>query len=296
MGLILLILLCWLWDGRRGAGRGVPPCGRDRALFGPGGPHGAPWRGLRPAGDDPYAGAGRPARGRRQLARPPGLTGAAFAALRRAGASPPPVLGPTRRAHHNIIFSLSVMRKSGMRGWRAVKDARSPQFSRTLPSPLRSASRARENRLPRARALTGVRDPAGRGFPVNVPDRPDRRMPDEIPHREKVRFSTHGGYHDQVQQLQRHGPRDQRAPRRRAHHRDLSGGVHRGERDGEAFHRQRSREAGHARPGAGRTRRRADAGDDVRRVPRHSHGGVRRRPRMGLRQQLPHGGQAHRGP
>src|SRR3990170_5078941 len=47
MGLILLVLLCWLWDGRRGAGRGVPPCGRDRALFGPGGPHGAPWRGLR---------------------------------------------------------------------------------------------------------------------------------------------------------------------------------------------------------------------------------------------------------
>jgi hypothetical protein len=26
-----------------------------------------------------------------------------------------------------------------MRGWRAVKDARSPQFSRTLPSPLRFA-------------------------------------------------------------------------------------------------------------------------------------------------------------
>ena len=30
MGLILLILLCWLWDGRRGAGRGVPPCGPSR--------------------------------------------------------------------------------------------------------------------------------------------------------------------------------------------------------------------------------------------------------------------------
>lgn len=81
MGLILLILLCWLWDGRRGAGRGVPPCGRDRAPYSALEPHGAPWRGsaLRVPIPMPAPGVLR-AGGGSWLALP-GSLGAAFAVL-----------------------------------------------------------------------------------------------------------------------------------------------------------------------------------------------------------------------
>ena len=137
--------------GQGGASRLVGGTGLS---CGPGGPHGATLRCLRPCGCRSLC------RRRASCARAT-AAGSPSRALWRGlydavpcGTPSTPVLGPTRRSCHKSVFSLSVMRKHGMRGWRDRQGrAVPPIFTRDR---LKKAA-PRENRLPRSQALTGVR-------------------------------------------------------------------------------------------------------------------------------------------